>query len=1292
MKKQHYLFLFIIIVFSLSARVQARSFVVISEIMYDSPLNEVISKPPYSNGEYIELYNSGENTVDLSGWLLQGGGVSETFYFSSGNTIAPQERLLVAYRHYNTPQWTLESLYTIADGSNIVYQRKIILANGGESISLFDNNGEKKDSIYYDGTKNKTKPDRLSAENSAGIQGSLCKSLQRITATFDTNECAITNNAEWQTDYVTPMALPLGFNPPEIPLPACPPINENYVMTVTPLSEMSEVEILSNGRVNLSANDKALVEIQYYDGLGRPTWHVQKGITPSGQDLISQIDYDYAGFIKKRWLATPVADARNVIEGVSSFESLAKDFYDDNRPFHYTHYNSYLSLYYPTYEQQEGEAWGDKKICHKNDSVDNNEVKRFQIGINRLIGKGYYAPKTIYRKKLSDEDNKMVIEYIDRTGRTVMTRSADDVDTYYVYNDLGQLCYVLPPLAADALSGTGSYDDNNDALRKYAYVYKYDERGNQVYKRLPGCEPIHMVYDKANRLVLSQDGNQREQEQWMVNKYDRLGRLLYSGLLNRAINIVEQDALCDVVVTEMPSNSGWGYTSSHIAGEVLPLTVNYYDTYAFLDLHDEALASEGCNAKGLLTGTRTYDLNLHGAYTATAYYYDERGRTVETRSTNHMGGTDIVHTEYDFVGNVLETTSTHSTSDSTYLGSVKEHYTYTYDHANRPLVTSYKLNDAASVVLSSNVYDELGRLVEKKRHNNAQTERFAYNIRNQPTRIESGGFVEELYYTSVPSYMQSFAIPSYNGNITAYTWTYGNETNGYNCNYDVLNRYWGGYAYKNGILQVDGQYKEQFSYDKMGNIRQLTRYTYDDTVDWLSYSYNGNQVVRITDACSSRNEYDVKEYVDASDEDIDFGYDANGNMVYDLDRGISAIRYNCLNLPDTIQFDNGNQIIHHYDALGTKLGSRYYTCRTTTVVPIGVVVENNAVNSYVSGTDYAGSVEYTVWGNDNRSVNRIQNSEGYSLFLSPVEHYQFYYCRDHLGNNREVWCSVDGSTIQRTQYYPSGLPWDEGEGKSEQPYKYNGKEFVEMHGWDTYEYGARGYYPAMGRFTVVDPLAEKYYSVSPYAYCGGNPISRIDIDGREWYDIHGNVIDDHQDIQAYIFYDPESFSSQSKQMQKDAVEKYGEGSVAMSNVTTVNEFMQDWKDMASDNIMEVNLNYHGNNQTVTLDSDENEYITATGDGKSNKSGTPSENIQDLPTPLGKIKNAQLNLNTCHSNSRTQYELKGTKETLMEAFYNSFNFRTVRGTDKGVSYWNWFSPNRPHPQDDSAWHYFRRSQP
>ena len=87
--------------------------------------------------------------------------------------------------------------------------------------------------------------------------------------------------------------------------------------------------------------------------------------------------------------------------------------------------------------------------------------------------------------------------------------------------------------------------------------------------------------------------------------------------------------------------------------------------------------------------------------------------------------------------------------------------------------------------------------------------------------------------------------------------------------------------------------------------------------------------------------------------------------------------------------------------------------------------------------------------------------------------------------------------IQRLQYYPSGLPWAEAYSPSEQPWKYNSKEFVEMHGLDEYDSKARWYYPAICRTTTMDPLAEKYYPTSPYAWCGNNFVSIVDPDGRK---------------------------------------------------------------------------------------------------------------------------------------------------------------------------------------------------
>ena len=139
---------------------------------------------------------------------------------------------------------------------------------------------------------------------------------------------------------------------------------------------------------------------------------------------------------------------------------------------------------------------------------------------------------------------------------------------------------------------------------------------------------------------------------------------------------------------------------------------------------------------------------------------------------------------------------------------------------------------------------------------------------------------------------------------------------------------------------------------------------------------------------------------------------------------------------------------------------------------------------------------------------RVHNPEGYVSTFGINSSYgpaYNYYRKDHLGNNREVWnasykwgsATRPAATSQITQYYPSGLPWkyNTGDNLGLQPYKYNGKEFVEMHGLDEYDSEARWYYPAIMRTTTMDPLAEKYYDVSPYAWCGNNPKNAVDLKG-----------------------------------------------------------------------------------------------------------------------------------------------------------------------------------------------------
>lgn len=199
---------------------EAKSFVIINKIMYDSPLNEQIATGvAYSNGEYVELYNVGVDTVSLNGWVLRGGGSTEIYYFPANTVLPPMSYLNVAYQ-YNNSGFTLDQLYTdltAVANHQIQYQRKILWSNSGEPVYLRDNYGTTKDSIYYDGTSSKTKPNRLSADNADGLAGNACVCLQRKTATFTTNGSAIPNNLEWGTALVYPFQQHPLFIQPFLP-------------------------------------------------------------------------------------------------------------------------------------------------------------------------------------------------------------------------------------------------------------------------------------------------------------------------------------------------------------------------------------------------------------------------------------------------------------------------------------------------------------------------------------------------------------------------------------------------------------------------------------------------------------------------------------------------------------------------------------------------------------------------------------------------------------------------------------------------------------------------------------------------------------------------------------------------------------------------------------------------------------------------------------------------------------------------------------------------------------------
>ena len=402
----------------------------------------------------------------------------------------------------------------------------------------------------------------------------------------------------------------------------------------------------------------------------------------------------------------------------------------------------------------------------------------------------------------------------------------------------------------------------------------------------------------------------------------------------------------------------------------------------------------------------------------------------------------------------------------------EEVYTYSYDYADRVSKVEHTLG-GTKITLADYTYDSFGRLSTKSLHGSAANKlTYAYNLRSWLTGITSTRFTQNLYYNT------GVGTARYNGNISSMTWKSGNESTvrGYKFTYDGLDRMLNAtYGETAGISTNANRFSENVTdYDKNGNIKGLQRYgqlssTAYGMIDNLTLTLNGNQLNRVDDAVAAstyNGGFEFKNGANAADE---YSYDANGNLTKDLNKGISGITYNFLNLPNAVTFSDGSTITYTYGADGTKLRTVHKIGSTTTT------------------TDYCGNVIY-----ENGVQKLLLTEEGY-ITLSDSKYH--YYLKDHQGNNRVV-ISQSGTVEETSHYYPFGGVF--ASAGNVQPYKYNGKELDTKKGLNWYDYGARHYDAVLGRFITVDALYDKHFKVSPYVYCGNEPVGRIDPDGNDW--------------------------------------------------------------------------------------------------------------------------------------------------------------------------------------------------
>ena len=485
--------------------------------------------------------------------------------------------------------------------------------------------------------------------------------------------------------------------------------------------------------------------------------------------------------------------------------------------------------------------------------------------------------------------------------------------TTYTYDRQGRTLApkterVTSPAASDVVKTPGeSYSiDTDEILQKFAYHYLFDHRNRCVAKKLPGCATIKYVYDNADRLIFSQDGNQRG-SQWTFHLYDKFGREVVVG--TTPTDNIPKLASMAVVATYTGNGGLKGYTCPLNLSNPSLLSVNYYDSYNFLKDYnltstlgyknssycDTSFPSnETPEARGLLTGSWTAFLGDIPQGSFSTYYYGERERLVQKHLSNALGGYDSEYYCYDFTGMVSSKKHIHSTAST----SQTELYSYKYDHAGRLLTTMYQLNSNSEVVLHQNTYDELGRLISRTNGGNSNlTEAYTYNVRSWPTTISAGSlFSETLYYDE----SHDGSTPQFGGNISAMTWKSDGKTRGYKFGYDNFSRLLKADYMENG--SSCSHYTTAYSYDNMGNILKLKRHGLQDggtygLIDNLTFTYNGNQVTRIDDSVNDPTYNGVFNFVDGTSQANEYTYDKNGNLTKDLNKKISLIQYNLLNLP-----------------------------------------------------------------------------------------------------------------------------------------------------------------------------------------------------------------------------------------------------------------------------------------------------------------------------------------------------------------------------------------------------------
>ena len=1050
--------------------------------------------------------------------------------------------------------------------------------------------------------------DALPTVSNEGIIGTWSPDINNTATTTYTftpnaNQCALPTNL---TITVNPYINPSNFGKNGVT------VDENYIKTTV-------YKFATSSSILIPSFQQATQNIVYFDGLGRPIQKIAYGQSNSGKDIVTPIEYDVYGRQPKDYLPfiPDAAASLNLksndvlsfyasnnlsLTGNPTFETT--DYPYSEKQFEASPLNRVLQQAAPGNDWHLGNGHEINLDYQTNIAADGVKMYVVTASSTNLATLGYYPPTLfdngiypdlqLYKNVTKNENwvsgkDNTTEEYKDKEGHLILKRTYSDYtvngvttsevphETYYLYDNYGNLTYVIPPLVTTTTTITQTMLDG------LCYQYHYDYRNRLVEKKLPGKQWEFIVYDKLDRVVATGPALAPFSDLqtappaaaivgWMITKYDAFNRVVYTGwqqassitTSDRKLLQDAQNAL-STTLNETKTTSGTiDGVSVYYSNNVAPtsfylLTVNYYDDYNFPNaptnipatiMNDNSQAVYYNNSiipKGMATGSwvRVLEATTTTPVKAETSYllYDKKSRAVRTSTTNYLTGYVQVDSHIDYyTGKVLFTETKHkrTATDPNEL-YVKDSYTYTTQE--RPFQHFHQIGLAGTPqLLSENTYDELGQLISKKVGNTSssplQKVDYSYNIRGWMTGInditdlktstENDLFAFKLSYNSVDNAPNSNFVPLYNGNISETYWRTqsDNTKRKYSYEYDNLNRLENAvYTKPDTSLSATNSYNESVQYDKNGNITALQRNggfddnTMDFQIDNLSYFYTNanspNQLMKVTDLSNDPSGFkdDSNGSNDISD---DYGYDDNGNLTKDENKGITQILYNHLNLPTSITLGTGT-ISYLYNAVGGKVQK--------------IVKRNNTGTSKYSPiiTDYLDGFQYL-----NSVLSFFPTAEGYvsNTVLSTGSRYDYVYnYTDHLGNVRLSYgTDTTGALkiLEENHYYPFGMkhtnynvtmsyynqtgcitcPMLDPDFPTPAPvfgattrlpyqYKYQGQERQDELGlnWDSFKW--RNYDYAIGRFMSIDPLAEKYPYNGTYNFSENRVIDGVELEGLE---------------------------------------------------------------------------------------------------------------------------------------------------------------------------------------------------